>query len=339
MMCASFGRARRPASSARQGLRVDAVGLQLDGVQPRRAGAARAACGRTTGARRPPRRRGARVLEQERVGLHRAVRDEHALGLDAMPVGDPGAQPRIADRGAVGGRARPDRSRTRAGPRRAGRPRRRCRATARRARRRSWGRSELARPRRLGDRAARRSRGSARAPCARSRSRKRSSSAVLGVRYGAARRPAPDRRARRRGPGGALVCGERSAGAARQRGPPAAARLPACGPRAPGGRRLVGHGLSGTILPRSVESRRRVAPPRRSGPHRSSVDARPWSEARGERLVAARRRRGRRNTAQARPGCGAARVRCARASLELVELALELAQRVCDLTSVHERQA
>ena len=45
------------------------------------------------------------LLEQERVGLHRAVGHEHALGLDAVAVGDPGAQPRIADRGAVGGRA------------------------------------------------------------------------------------------------------------------------------------------------------------------------------------------------------------------------------------------
>ena len=44
------------------------------------------------------------VVEQEGVGLHRAVGDEHALGLDAVAVGDPGAQARVADGGAVGGR-------------------------------------------------------------------------------------------------------------------------------------------------------------------------------------------------------------------------------------------
>ncbi len=45
------------------------------------------------------------MLEQERVGLHRAVRDEDALGLDAVVLCDPGAQPRVPDGGAVGGGA------------------------------------------------------------------------------------------------------------------------------------------------------------------------------------------------------------------------------------------
>ncbi len=45
------------------------------------------------------------VLEQERVRLQRAVRDEHPLGLHAVLVRDPGAQARIADRRTVGGGA------------------------------------------------------------------------------------------------------------------------------------------------------------------------------------------------------------------------------------------
>ena len=93
------------AEQPRQRLRVDAVGLQLDGVQRRAALAQRqqrAVVGRAlddhvvAGAHE--------VLEQERVGLHRAVGHEHALGLHAVAVGDPGAQARVADRRAVGGR-------------------------------------------------------------------------------------------------------------------------------------------------------------------------------------------------------------------------------------------
>jgi hypothetical protein len=42
------------------------------------------------------------VLEQERVRLHRTVCDEHALGVYPVPFRDPGAQARVADRGAIG---------------------------------------------------------------------------------------------------------------------------------------------------------------------------------------------------------------------------------------------
>ena len=44
-------------------------------------------------------------LEQERVGLHRAVGDHHLLGLDLVVLGDPLAQRRVPDRGAVRGDA------------------------------------------------------------------------------------------------------------------------------------------------------------------------------------------------------------------------------------------
>ncbi len=91
---------------ASERVRVDPVQLQLDCVQ---AGAAlaqreqRAVVGRTlhdhvvAGCYE--------MLEQERIGLHRAVGYEHTLGLDAVPVRDPCAQPGITDRGAVGSRA------------------------------------------------------------------------------------------------------------------------------------------------------------------------------------------------------------------------------------------
>ena len=45
------------------------------------------------------------VGEEERVGLHRAVGDEHLLGLDAELLGDVLAQRDVADRRAVGGDA------------------------------------------------------------------------------------------------------------------------------------------------------------------------------------------------------------------------------------------
>ena len=45
------------------------------------------------------------LVEQERVGLHRAVGDHHLRGLDPVLLGDPLAQRRVADGGAVGGRA------------------------------------------------------------------------------------------------------------------------------------------------------------------------------------------------------------------------------------------
>ncbi len=44
-------------------------------------------------------------LEQERVRLHRAVGDQHLVGLDAVLLGDPRAQRHVADRRAVGRRA------------------------------------------------------------------------------------------------------------------------------------------------------------------------------------------------------------------------------------------
>ena len=105
MMWASFGRA--PALEQRgQRVDVDPVVLERDRVDPRAALAQReqrAVVGRAldddlvAGVHE--------VVEQERVGLQGAVGDEHALGLDAVMVGDPGAQARVADRGAVGGRA------------------------------------------------------------------------------------------------------------------------------------------------------------------------------------------------------------------------------------------
>ena len=106
MMWASFGR-RAVGEQPCERVGVDAVGLQLDRVQLRAALAQRqqrAVIGRAlddhlvAGVHE--------VLEQERVRLHRAVRDEHPLGLDAVAVGDPGAQARVADRRAVRGRAR-----------------------------------------------------------------------------------------------------------------------------------------------------------------------------------------------------------------------------------------
>ena len=45
------------------------------------------------------------LVEQEGVRLHRAVGDDHLRGLDAVLLGDPGAQRGVADRGAVGRRA------------------------------------------------------------------------------------------------------------------------------------------------------------------------------------------------------------------------------------------
>ena len=108
MMCASVGCGAGAArEQPRERVDVDAVGLELDGVHVRSALAQRE--------QRAVVRRALddhlvllahQLLEQERVGLHRAVGDEHALGLDAVAVGDPAAQARVADRGAVCGRAR-----------------------------------------------------------------------------------------------------------------------------------------------------------------------------------------------------------------------------------------
>ena len=98
MMWASFGRTAGAASSspAQQGgerVGVDPVGLQLDRVQARAALAQRQQRAVVRRALDDHLVAGAHeLLEQERVGLHRAVRDEHALGLDAVAVGDPRAQ-------------------------------------------------------------------------------------------------------------------------------------------------------------------------------------------------------------------------------------------------------
>ena len=130
MMWASFGR-RRPSSSSRERVDVDAVGLQVDHAD---VGAAlaqrRAACGRRS-ALDDHGVAGARpALEQERVGLHRAVGDEHLLGADPVAA-------RRSTRAAAGSPPRCRRRWSRPGPRRtrARRPpaaprRRRCRATA-----------------------------------------------------------------------------------------------------------------------------------------------------------------------------------------------------------------
>ncbi len=91
----------------RERVGVDAVGLELDRVQTRAALAQREQRAVVGGALDDHVVAGPHeVLEQERVGLHRAVGDEHALGLDAVCAGDPAAQPRVADRGAVRGGAR-----------------------------------------------------------------------------------------------------------------------------------------------------------------------------------------------------------------------------------------
>ncbi len=46
------------------------------------------------------------LVEQERVGLHRAVRDDHVLGRDAVLLREVLAQRHVPDGGAVGRRAR-----------------------------------------------------------------------------------------------------------------------------------------------------------------------------------------------------------------------------------------
>ena len=82
--------------------RVDPVRLQLDHVQ---VGAAVAQVEqRAVVGRRLDDDGVARVdeqLEEERVGLHRAVGDEHLLDGDAVLLGDPLAQRHVADRRAV----------------------------------------------------------------------------------------------------------------------------------------------------------------------------------------------------------------------------------------------
>ncbi len=109
MMCASVGlhALGPPVSSSRERVRVDAVRLQLDRVHARPALAQRQQRAVVGGALDDHLvARAHQLLEQERVRLHRPVRHQHPLGLDAVAVGDPAAQARVADRRAVRGRAR-----------------------------------------------------------------------------------------------------------------------------------------------------------------------------------------------------------------------------------------
>ncbi len=169
MMCASVGCAHR--SGARAGRRARRCRCRRAAARPRAAVAPRSRSdssvrsyvGRSTITSSPGLHE---VLEQERVGLHRAVGDQHALGLDAVAVGDPAAQARVADGRAVCGRAR------RVALERAhGRVAQALdvddvqRRGAAREGDRGAGRA-LTQRRSLGVRAARRSRGSARAPSA-----------------------------------------------------------------------------------------------------------------------------------------------------------------------------
>ena len=106
MMCASVGWAPVASTPLERG-DVDPVGLELDHPH---VGAAVAQRQQRAVVRRPlddHRVAGAdERVEQERVGLHRAVGDEDPLGRDAVALGDPLAQRHVADRGAVGGHAR-----------------------------------------------------------------------------------------------------------------------------------------------------------------------------------------------------------------------------------------
>ena len=137
MMWASFGRSPPARAAARERVDVDPVGLQRDRVHARAALAQRqqrAVVGRPLDDHRVARRD--ELVEQERVGLHRAVGDDHASRRDAVLLGDPRAQRQVADRRCRRRSRRRGRSRTRAPRPRAGPRRRRCRATARRGRRR-----------------------------------------------------------------------------------------------------------------------------------------------------------------------------------------------------------
>jgi hypothetical protein len=90
----------------RDAVDVDAVGLQLD--HPDVGAAVAQVQQRAVVGRRLDDHRVARAdeqLEQERIRLHRAVGDEHLVGLDAVLLGDPLAQRDVADRGPVRERA------------------------------------------------------------------------------------------------------------------------------------------------------------------------------------------------------------------------------------------
>jgi hypothetical protein len=101
-------RVKRAALQQRlDGVDVDPVGLELD--HPHVGLALAKVQQRAVVGRRLDDHRVARLdqqCEQERVGLHRAVGDQHLLDLDAVLLGDPLAQRDVAHRRAVGERAR-----------------------------------------------------------------------------------------------------------------------------------------------------------------------------------------------------------------------------------------
>ena len=254
MMCASVGRTRaRAAAAARASASVSMPsGSQLDRVHARAALAQRqqrAVVGRALDDHLVARAH--ELLEQERVRLHRAVGDEHPLGLDAVAVGDPAAQPRVADRGAVGGRARRvalERAHGRvAQPVDVDDVERR--GAAREGDRGSGG--ALAQRRSLGVRAARRSHGSARAPPAR------------GDRESAAAPP-------RLGGWGERACRRRRCGAARR---PVGARSGGAPAGGGGARRAGGSARAGESAGARARSSRRRSGSRRGAPAGSSFAA------------------------------------------------------------------
>ncbi len=337
MMCASFGRAPQPPPSRRASASVSMPsGCSSTACSARPALAQREQRAVVGGALDDHVVAGPHeVLEQERVGLHRAVGDEHALGLDAVAVGDPRAQARVADGGAVGGRARgvalegahggvaqaldvDDVERRRA---------------AREGDRGAGGAS--AQPGSLGARAARRSRGSARAPCARAA---RGSAAAprrpacRAPRRRASARPAPRRsRARRLPPAGWRAERRAQAGpwrAARRRRRPA---RPARHRSRPAARRAPAAPARSARLPRwRGRPRARFRRSRR----RCVLAARPTARShRAPRALRRRRSRSDRTRAQRRRR----RSRSAARSSSL-QLALELIQCACQRL-VHERQA
>ena len=137
MMWASFGFAPAGEHPLERG-DVDPVGLELDHPHVGAAVAQRQQRAVVGGPLDDHRVAGLdQRVEQERVGLHRAVGDDHLLGRDLVALGDPLAQRRVADRGPVAGHAPRIGRRRRGRRRRAGRRRRRCRARGRRGRTRS----------------------------------------------------------------------------------------------------------------------------------------------------------------------------------------------------------
>jgi hypothetical protein len=100
-------RAQPVAQHGLQPVDVDPVGVQLDRVDVGAAAAQVQQCpvvGRRLDHHGVARRH--QRLEQERVGLHGAVGDQHLVDLDAVMLGDPLAQRHVADGGAVGRRSR-----------------------------------------------------------------------------------------------------------------------------------------------------------------------------------------------------------------------------------------